>query len=193
MYLLFVFIYYYLPINVLLLVSLYILLIVWLIHITTVSHIPLGRRSIIIFTSLYIVRSAGRLCINSVHSDLIVDSEELIVSTVADTAFSLPFSISVAKTVKKTPKLEHGWKHYIVCTIFSNCYVPKRVDPLDNASKHKSRRRTYVLAHCSNSMLLYAKPNQYYWYRYSGPFYFWPILLVAALHELSAQAALGRR
>ena len=78
------------------------------------------------------VRSAGRLRINSVHSDLIVDSEELVVSTVADTVLSLPFSISVAKTVTKTPKLEHERKHYIVCTIYSNCHVPKGVDPLDN-------------------------------------------------------------
>ena len=27
-------------------------------------------------------------------------------------------------------------------------------------------------------MVLYINPYQYYWYRYSGPSYFWPILLV---------------
>ena len=30
-------------------------------------------------------------------------------------------------------------------------------------------------------MVLYTNPDQYYWYQYSGPLYFWPILLVAVL------------
>ena len=37
---------------------------------------------------------------------------------------------------------------------------------------------------CWNSMVLYTNPDQYYWYQYSGPLYFWPILLVAVVYGL---------
>ena len=33
-------------------------------------------------------------------------------------------------------------------------------------------------------MVLYTNPDQYYWYRYTGPLHFLPILLVAVLYEL---------
>ena len=37
-------------------------------------------------------------------------------------------------------------------------------------------------------MLLYSNPNQYHWYRYSGPLYFRPILLIVVLYGLIREA-----
>ena len=41
-------------------------------------------------------------------------------------------------------------------------------------------------AHLCTSPLSKFNPDQYYWYRYSGPLYFWPIILVVVLYGLSA-------
>ena len=40
-------------------------------------------------------------------------------------------------------------------------------------------------------MVLYTNPDQYYWYRYYGPLYFWPILLVAVVYGLKFQSLSG--
>ena len=55
----------------------------------------------------------------------------------------------------------------------------------EDISLVKSGHGLYHRLDCSNSMVLSINPDQYYWYSYSRPLYFWPILLVAVSNRLS--------